>query len=164
MADSVSTLCQAFETSSLGKQLFASTWMWPAIESLHVIGMVVLVGSITVFDLRLLGLAMRSVPISLAGHRLLRSTWGAFTLMVLTGTLLFTPLAERKYCFNTPFRIKLLLIVLAGINMSVFHFTVQRSKSNWDEGPTPVSAKVAGTVSVLLWASVVIAGRFIAFA
>jgi hypothetical protein len=160
----VSRVCQAIEMSSLGKAVPHYTYLWPAVESVHVAAMVVLIASITVFDMRLMGLAFRRLRVSDLGNRLLPATWGAFGVMILTGTLLFTPYAARKYCYNPSFRVKLLLILLAGINMSVFHFTIYRDVSKWDEASsTPLLAKVVGSLSVLLWASVVVAGRLIGF-
>jgi hypothetical protein len=159
-----SRFCQAIESSPLGQAIPHFTWLWPAIESLHVVTLVVLVASITTFDLRLMGLAFRRLRVSDVGNRLLPSTWGAFGVMILTGTLLFTPFAARKYCYNPAFQTKLILILLAGINMSVFHFTIYRDVSKWDEtSSTPLLAKVVGSLSVLLWASVVVAGRLIGF-
>ena len=85
--------------------------------------------------------------------------------MIITGTLLFASDAVSKYCPNPAFHIKLILILLAGMNMSIFHFTVYRNVSRWDHVPSPpLWAKVVGTISVLLWAGVVVAGRWIGFA
>lgn len=160
----VSGVCQAIEMSALGKAMSNTIWLWPAIESLHLTAMVVLVASITTFDLRLMGLAFKRLRVSDLGKRLLPSTWGAFGVMILTGTLLFAPSAARKYCYNPAFRVKLILILLAGINMSVFHFSIYRDVSKWDEtSSTPLLAKVVGSLSVFLWAAVVIAGRLIGF-
>ena len=156
--------CKAVELSAVGQAVAYFTWLWPAIESLHVAAMVVLVTSITTFDLRLMGLAFRHLRVSELGDRLLPSTWGAFGVMILTGSLLFAQSAARKYCSNPAFHIKLILIFLAGVNMSVFHFTIYRDVSKWDEtASTPLLAKVVGSFSVLLWAAVVVAGRFIGF-
>jgi hypothetical protein len=160
----LSSVCNAIETSTLGQQIVASTWMWPAIETVHVAAMVALVASICTFDLRLLGLLLRHLPVSQVADRLLPSTWGAFGIMVLTGTLLFAPQAARNYCYNPAMRIKLILILLAGVNMALFHFTIYRNVSKWDSAlSTPLSAKLIGSISVILWASVVIAGRLIGF-
>jgi hypothetical protein len=159
----VTEVCRAIEISSLGKAIPHYTWLWPAVESLHVTAMVVLVASITTFDLRLMGLAFRRLNVSDLGNRLLPSTWGAFGVMIVTGTLLFTPFAARKYCYNPAFQVKLLLILLAGVNMAIFHFTIYRDVSEWDRSSTPLLAKVVGSLSVLLWAAVVVAGRLIGF-
>lgn len=160
----VTQVCQAIEMSSFGKAVPIFTYVWPAVESVHVAALVILVASITAFDLRLMGLAFRRLRVSELGNRLLPTTWGAFGVMILTGIVLFAPYAARKYCYNPSFQVKLLLIVLAGINMSVFHFTIYRDVEKWDESAvTPLLAKVVGTFSVVLWAAVVVAGRLIGF-
>lgn len=117
-----------------------SSWAFPAVETIHLPAMILLVGSITVFDLRLLGFALKREPVSQLAERLLPFTWTAFGVMALTGSLLFTSDAVIKYCPNPAFRIKLLLILLAGINMSVFHFTIYRNVSKM--GPRAVTASV----------------------
>jgi len=158
------SLCQAIEMTSVGKAVEQSSWMFPMVETTHLLAMVLLVGAISAFDVRLLGLTMRRVSVADLAERLLPCTWTAFAVSVITGTLLFTSEAEKKYCFNPAFRIKLLLILLAGLNMSVFHFTVYRSVMKWNDTPsTPLWAKLVGSFSVLLWAGVVIAGRWIGF-
>jgi hypothetical protein len=123
-----------------------------------------MVVTITVFDLRLLGVALRREPVSEVAERLLPSTWAAFAIMAISGTLLFTSDPVVKYCHNPAFGIKLILILLAGLNMSVFQFTIYKKVSVWDGAPSPpIWAKLVGTFSVVLWAGVVVAGRWIGF-
>lgn len=161
----VSAFCQAMQDSLVGQAVRGSSWMFPAIETTHLTAMVLLVGSITVFDLRLLGLTMRGQSVSQLAERLLPATWFAFGIMILTGALMFSSDSVEKYCPNPAFHIKLVLLLLAGLNMSVFHFTVHRSVAEWDEShATPLWAKLVGSFSVLLWAGVVFAGRWIGFA
>ena len=155
--------CRAVELSALHRAISGFNYTWAVIQSLHLIAMAVMVASITAFDLRLLGLAMRRVPISRLGERLLPATWSAFGLSILTGGTMFLEKAIA-YCQNWIFLTKMGLILLAGINMAVFHFTVYRGVTKWDESAaTPLSAKLVGSISVLLWASVVVAGRWIGF-
>ena len=157
------TACRAINVSALGNALSSWNQTWAAIQTLHLAGMSVLVASITIFDLRLLGIAMKSVPVSRLADRLLPATWAAFGLMIITGGLMLAAQAA-KYCANWIFLTKIILILLAGINMAVFHFTVYRGVSKWDQADaTPLSAKLVGTFSVLLWGSVVVAGRWIGF-
>jgi hypothetical protein len=136
---------------------------WAVVQTVHLAAMTLLVASIAIFDLRLLGLSMNRVPVSRLASRLLPATWMAFGIIVLSGGLMFAAQAP-KYCANWVFLAKVFLIFLAGINMAVFHFTVYRRVSKWDETVgTPFSAKLAGSFSVLLWAGVVVAGRWIGF-
>jgi len=162
MMDATS-FCQAAESSRLGTAILRSSWLFPALEAIHLAAMVVLVGSISAFDLRLLGLAFKGRPVSRVAERLLPLTWIAFATMAITGGLLFTS-HGTTYCSNSAFQFKLALIVLAGANMAVFQFTTYRSVNKWDlAAATPIWAKIAGSVSVLLWAGVVVGGRWIGF-
>lgn len=161
---SLSSLCHAIEWSSFSRGMENPGALLPGVEALHILSMALLVGSIATFDLRLLGLVMRRVSVSRVGERLLPCTWTAFSVNIVTGALLFPSLAETKYCFNPAFRLKLVLILLAGLNMSVFYFTIYRHVSRWDNAPAPpVWAKLAGTLSLFLWAGVVIAAKWISF-
>jgi hypothetical protein len=149
--------------SALARGITHTTWLWPSIESLHVISLVVLAASIATFDLRLMGVAFRRVRVSDMSARLMPLTWGAFGMMILTGSLLFTPFAQN-YCFNSSFQIKMFLIVLAGVNMTVFQLTVYRKVVSWDaDANPPALARVAGILSVVIWMSVIAAGRLIGF-
>jgi hypothetical protein len=160
----LATFCKAVENTSVAHSMANSSWLFPTVETVHLAAMVLLVGSITAFDLRLLGIILRKERVSQLAERLLPPTWGAFAIMAITGTLLFASDPVHKYCPNPSFRIKLVLILLAGLNMSVFHFTVYRSVSKWDAAPSPpLWAKMVGTLSVILWGGVVVAGRWIGF-
>lgn len=159
-----SSFCHAVTRTGVAHAMSESSWLFPTVETIHLAAMVVLVGSITVFDLRLLDFVLRRERVSELAERLLPTTWTAFAVMAVTGTLLFTSEPVTKYCPNPSFQIKLVLIALAGLNMSIFHFTIYRHVSEWNEKPTPVWAKLVGSLSVLLWASVVVAGRWIGFA
>jgi hypothetical protein len=115
------------------------------------------------FDLRLMNVWLRRWPVSLLMKRLLPWTWTAFVVMVCTGTGLFISDPLRFY-YNPSFRIKLVLIVLAGVNALVFQVTAFRTLNQWDLNiETPRGAKIAGILSIVLWFGVVAAGRWIAF-
>ena len=163
MAPVYSSLCEGIEASSLARSVSGLNHTWAAVQSLHLIAMAVMVATVTLFDLRLLGVALHRVPVSRLADRLLPATWSAFACMALTGGLMFIG-KPQVYCVNWVFAAKLGLIGLAGINMSVFHFTIYRNVASWDgSSTTPLSAKVVGSISVILWASVVFAGRWIGF-
>jgi len=155
--------CRWLEQTSVGASVRESLWLFPAIETLHLLGMAALVGTVTVFDLRLLGWILRGKQVSELGKRLLPWTWVGFAVQVFTGTLLFMSEAVKIYG-NPAFRIKVLLIFLAGVQALIFHRTLYQNVAAWDDSEvTPMAAKVAGCVSILLWIGVVAAGRFIGF-
>jgi hypothetical protein len=157
------TLCRWLEQTSVGAGVRESLWLFPAIETLHLLGMAVLVGSVAVFDLRLLGWMMRRERVSVLAGRLLPWSWAGFAVQVVTGALLFTSEAVKVYG-NPAFRVKMLLLFLAGVHALIFHWTVYRDVSSWeDSGILPAGAQVAGFISILLWVGIVTAGRFIGF-
>ena len=122
-----------------------------------------LVGTIAVFDLRLLGWAMRKQRVTDLAHRLFPWAWAGFAVQVITGAMLFSSEAVHMQR-NPAFRLKMLLILLAGVHALVFHLTVYRSVAKWDESAVPpLGAKLAGVFSILLWIGIVAAGRFIGF-
>jgi len=156
-------ICKWLEQTLVGSSVRESLWLFPAIESVHLLGMAALVGTVTVFDLRLLRWVMRQERVSELARRLLPWTWAGFAVQVITGLLLFLSEAVKAYS-NPAFRLKMLLIFLSGVQALIFHRTVYRSVAKWDEGDAlPVGAKVSGFVSILLWVGIVAAGRFIGF-
>lgn len=154
--------CKWLEQSWVGGGVRESLWLFPAIETLHLLGMAVLIATVATVDLRLLGWILRQQPVSLIARRLVPWSWKAFAVQVMTGLVLFSSEAVKVYG-NPAFRLKMLLIVLAGIQVLIFDRTVYRNVANWDEGSPPVSARISGAVSLLLWIGVVAAGRFIGF-
>ena len=160
----LTAFCESVERTSIAQAMANSSWLFPAVATIHLTAMALLVGSISAFDLRLLGLILTRERVSRLAERLLPFTWSAFAIMAITGFLLFGSDPVHKYCPNPSFRIKLVLIALAGVNMSIFHLTVYRTVHKWDTARSPpLWAKMVGTFSVALWAGVIIAGRWIGF-
>lgn len=125
--------------------------------------MAVLFVSVATLDLRLLGWTLRHTRVFDLARRLLPWIWAAFAVQVLTGLLLLSSEAVKLYD-NPAFRLKLLLILLAGLQASIFQFTAYRRLAAWDDRNTlPVAARLSGALSLLLWTAVVTAGRFIGF-
>jgi hypothetical protein len=137
--------------------------LFPNIETVHVLSLAVVFGSILMVDLRLLGVTSRGTPIADLSAEVLPYTWGAFGLAVITGTLMFMSKAHI-YFYNLQFRLKFLCMFLAGVNMLVFHFGAYRSVRKWDTTfPTPGAARAAGALSIGLWVGVIFFGRWIGF-
>jgi hypothetical protein len=138
-------------------------WCFPAIELVHLFGLVTLMSSMLVFDLRLMNLWLRRWPVLLLMERLLPWTWRAFIVMVGTGAGLFVS-DPLRFFDNTSFRIKLVLIALAGLNALIFQRTSLRGVGEWNLNvEPPLGAKIAGGLSLVLWFGVMAAGRWIAF-
>jgi hypothetical protein len=139
-----------------------SGWLFPTIETVHVFALVLVVGSIMAVDLRLLGLTNRDRPFSHLAAEMLPWTWVAFVIAASAGLLMFSSKALTYYS-NVPFRIKMLCLVLAGINMVLFHWIGTRDLKSWDAGKPPKAARLAGGASLLLWTVIVAMGRWIGF-
>jgi hypothetical protein len=136
---------------------------YSVIESLHVWSMCLFFGLTVIFDLRLLGWTMRKVPVSEFARRLLPWTIAGFIVMAISGTLLFYAIPVRSYQ-NIFFRFKVILMLLAGLNVWIFHSRVYPKVADWDADPVPPkSARVAGALSLALWVGVVVSGRMIAY-
>jgi len=156
-------LISYLENSSLADNIRENDILFPLIESVHVLAICLVVGSILAVDLRLLGLASVKRPVSSVTRGVLPLTWGAFVVAVGSGGLLFISNAA-KYLGNGFFIAKLLLIGAAGLNMAVFHFVSAKDQPRWDnQARPPLRARVAGGVSLLLWIAVVACGRWIGF-
>lgn len=156
-------ICTALENSTLGVTITESEWMFPTIETLHVLALALVIGSIAMLDLRMLGVANRDRGVTQLAEDTLPWTWGAFVVAAISGGLMFVS-AATSYYDNVPFRIKLVLLALAGANMALFHLTAYRAVHDWNHTlPTPQPARIAASLSLLFWIGVVVAGRWIGF-
>jgi hypothetical protein len=157
------SLISYFEDSALADNIRENDLLFPLIESVHVLSICLVVGSILMVDLRLLGLASTNRAVSRVTHGILPLTWSAFAIAVASGGLLFISNAT-KYLANGYFVAKILLILAAGLNMAVFHAISARGQPRWEhEKNLPLRARLAGGLSILLWISVVTCGRWIGF-
>jgi hypothetical protein len=153
----------ALRDSPIATAIREGSSLFPWIESFHVLALVTVVGAISIVDLRLMGFPAHMSSVKRLTSNLLPITWLAFTLAVITGVLLFMS-SPFKYWENLQFKVKLVLLVLAGLNMLLFHVFTWKSVHLWDDGrPTPTGAKIAGATSLSLWIAIVFFGRWIGF-
>jgi hypothetical protein len=144
---------------ALHESLYAYTW----IETAHVIGITLFVGTISMVDLRLLGLAWRQVPVSQISTRILPWTVAGFVLMVVTGLLLFYAIPIRTW-HSVWFRAKVVLLLAAAVNIWIFHRRVERDRARWDDAPLPpLGARLTAAFSLSVWLAVIVLGRMIAY-
>lgn len=144
-------------------RLLESFYLWPLVETTHVLTLGFFVGAAVMMDLRLVGVGFKSVPVSEFTGRLLPWTRGAFAMMVLTGVLLFYS-APLRYYHNIFFRFKMMMLVMAGLNVWFFHSRIHRKLSEWNtEVEIPRAARMAGIISLVSWALIVVAGRLVAY-
>jgi len=148
-------------TSPPGVWVRHSVWGWPVLESLHFMGMSVLIGTIGLFDLRLLGFA-RGVPYA-ALHRLIPLGIAAFSLNMVTGFFFLSGMPDQ-YLWNPAFRFKVTFMAVAGLNVLFFYTRVfRRLQQLPPDSPPPLGARVAGAVSLTMWIGVMSAGRLLTF-
>ena len=156
------TAMGALEASALGQAMRQWLWLYPSVETVHIVGIALLVGSIVVLDLRLLGLS-RSLPVRRLSAHILPWTAASFVLIIPSGLAMFVAHAGELIA-NPVFAVKMCLILLAGANAGVFHAGVFRSAGKWDvDVMPPLAARAAAAASLLIWISVIACGRLLAY-
>jgi hypothetical protein len=138
-----------------------SKWGWPVAQIGHFLGLSILIGTIFMFDLRMLGMA-KGIRIE-ALHKLI--PWGVagFVLNVVTG-FMFVTAAPDQYVYNSALQGKMLFLGLAGLNILVFYLFAYRNARRVEPGGSaPWLAKLAGASSIFLWTGIIVFGRMIAF-
>jgi hypothetical protein len=154
---------QAAYDSSFGLWMRESVRAMPFVEAIHVLAVALVFGTILVVDLRLLGFADAKRAFTRVSDEMLKWTWVSFAIAVITGVLMFAANALTYYS-NTAFRLKLLAMLAAGLNMLVFQLLTLKGVSRWDQEPrTPTAARLAGFLSITLWLLVIGLGRWIGF-
>jgi len=158
------SLFNTLQNSEIAMAIQESIWMFPTLETIHVLAIAIVFGTITAVDLRLIGWAWRDRSVTVVSEEILPITWIAFSIALLSGTFLFVSRAN-DYAALFSFRMKFAAIALAGLNMAVFQFSTLRQVADWDHDAKalPRSAKAAGAVSLLLWITVLAFGRWIGF-
>jgi hypothetical protein len=138
-------------------------WVFPIIETFHVLCLAIVFGSIAMVDMRLLGLVGRRVPFTKLYRELIPWTWVAFAGAVFFGTILATG-KIYDYVHSAVFMVKFVLMALAGLNMVALHVGAYRNVVSWDKVvPTPTGARVAGALSLMFWIGVIVCGRWVGF-
>ncbi|HSP67016.1 MAG TPA: DUF6644 family protein [Bryobacteraceae bacterium] len=159
----IAAILSWIEATSLATGIRESLFLFPLLESIHVIGLALVFGTIAIIDLRLLGAASTERPFKRMASDILKWTWGAFVLTALTGALMFMTNAGVYY-HNFYFRTKMLLLVLAAVNMLSFELTLGRRVHTWDKASSaPPAGRAIAALSIVIWISVIFAGRLIGF-
>jgi hypothetical protein len=159
----IDAILKSIEGWKLATAIREGLYSFPMLESIHVIGLAIVFGTILIIDLRLLGVASTNRPFQRMAPEIIKWTWVGFAITLLTGALMFTTNATVYY-HNTYFRVKMLLLLLAGVNMGIFESTTGRAVAKWGEQvPTPSPARIAAKVSLALWVAIILMGRLIGF-
>jgi hypothetical protein len=156
----------ALEASGLGQAMRQWLWLYPTVETVHIVGIGLLFGSIAMLDLRLLGFS-RSLPVKRLAQHVLPWTAASFLLIVPSGLMMFTAHAS-DFISSPVFITKMFLILAAGLNAALFHAITFPSVGVWDAEemrklPPPPSARLAGALSLLIWIAVIACGRLLAY-
>ena len=157
-------LLRALEATSVATAIRENDWLFPWIESFHVLAITLLIGTILIVDLRLLDLASRERAVGRLTAEVLPLTWAAFAVAAITGALLFSSNATG-YAHNGYFQVKFIFLALTGVNAAIFHLFVGRAFERWGAPPQaiPLATRIAGAASLVFWIGVVACGRWVGF-
>lgn len=156
-------ICEWLEGTAVAVLVRESAYGFPILVGIHILGLILSVGTLLWVDLRLLGVSFRQARVSEIYQGLAPWFLTGFLVMLLSGATLFVGFATAAYA-NLYFRVKVIALVLAGLNALAFHVLTLRSSAEWDEAlrpPAPV--RLAGLASIVLWAVVILAGRMISY-
>ncbi len=158
------TMWENVQNSSLGAGIASAEWAFPIIETIHVIALVTVIGVIAAMDLRLLGIASTGKSVSAMERDTVPVTWTAFAVALVTGMLMWVSKAAT-YMANPFFLWKMGLMLLAAVNMVIFHRVVADGMETWGQpgGRVPTAAKISGLVSLALWLVIPLCGRIVGF-
>lgn len=160
----LSSFLQWLGATQFSQWMSGSIWAEPVVETIHVLTLTFFLGFAVLLDLRLLGVCMRKRPVSEVLDQFNPCLFCGFAVMIISGVLLFS--GDPVDFYSTMFfKVKMILIVFAGLNVLIFNATIRRKVAEWDLAvKTPQAAKIAAVVSLVLWAAIVAAGRAIAYA
>ena len=152
----------SIEALAIAKAMRENLWLYPAVEIVHIVGFVTLVGSVVMFDLRVLGLSKQISVRALARH-LLPWSVAALALIVPTGLMMFAAHAT-DFISNRAFQVKMGLLLAAGINAAIFHTGPYQGVAAWDTHATaPLGARASVALSIAIWLGIISCGRLLAY-
>ena len=155
----VMSFCQWLQRTPVGAFVRQSVWAFPAVAALHILGAVPLITCTSILGARLAGWTLRDVPVSRLAKGLMPWSAAGLAIELVTGILLFCSSAAA-YAETNIFPIKLLLILVAGLNTLALLRTSDRRAAEWDAATVPpFGARAAGYLSLLLWIGVLVLGR-----
>jgi hypothetical protein len=156
------TPANPIEALPLARMMRESLWAYPIVETVHIVGFVILVGSVVMFDLRVLGLS-KGISVRALSRHLLPWSLAALLLIVPTGFLMFMTHAG-DFLVNRTFQLKMALLMAAGINAVIFRTGPYQTVEHWDVGTrAPVPAQLSVAASIAIWIAIIGCGRFLAY-
>lgn len=163
MLELIDTLLRLLQASALGQTVRSAPYVYPVLEALHILGIGLLIGPAFTFDIRLTGIGHRLLSVTSAARTLLPVSHLGFAIAMITGLALLSAQATMVAAAGAaPW--KLGLLVLACLNVLVFHRGIYRRVTDWDTDPSPpAAARLAAVVSLIAWTGMIFAGRFLAY-
>ena len=161
MNETLAGLLQGLESSALAVAIRQSDWLYPFLEIVHILGIVLLVGAAFLFDLRLLGFS-RNLPVPDLAHHLLSWSRRGLYLVIPSGILLFSTNAVAL-ASDAVFHLKLIMLAVGVANAGLFHLFVFSSSPEWQHSKTPLTAKAMAVCSIVVWVVVITCGRLLAY-
>ena len=160
---SVTDVYSWLEDTVVAEAVRGTPYLYPTLETIHILGIALLIGPAAAFDLRLLGVGRQLLRVTVAADHLLPLARVGFAVSALTGVAMCLPgaslIADRA---SAPW--KLGLLIVAGLNILIFHRRTYRNVGDWDlDRPSPVPARYAAAVSLTTWSGVTLAGRLLAY-
>ena len=150
------------EQLAIAKAMREWLWLYPSVEIVHIVGFTLLVGSVLMFDLRVLGIS-KQIPVRALARHLLPWSVGALVLIVSTGLLMFSAHAQ-DFLGNRAFQLKMALLLAAGLNAAYFHTGPYQGVAAWDTATSaPAAARLSVVASLALWIGVISCGRLLAY-
>jgi hypothetical protein len=163
MTETVMPWIQWLQDHPLTTSWRESAWGYPAIETSHVVTIIMFAGFVVMMDLRLVGVAFKETPFSYIQSRLFPLQMVGMVLSTITGMMLLV-IDPIRFYNNIFFWIKVAMLVVAGANAIAFHLTTYKSVAAWDRDVrAPFSARMAGVASLALWSGIIVSGRLIAY-
>lgn len=163
MPELLDTLLRLLQGTALGQTVRSAAYLYPALEAVHILGIGLLIGPAFTFDIRLMGIAHRILSVPTAARYLLPVSHVGFAIVAVTGIALLSAQATMVAAAGAaPWKFGLL--VLACLNVLVFHSGIYRRVDEWgDAAVIPIAARVAAGVSLFAWTGIIFAGRFLAY-
>lgn len=150
------------EALPIARMMRESLWAYPVVETVHIVGFAILVGSVVMFDLRVLGLS-KNLSVRALSRHLLPWSLAALVLIVPTGFLMFSAHAS-DFLANRTFQLKMALLMAAGINAVIFRTGPYQTVEHWDVAArAPIAAQLSVAASIAIWIAIIACGRFLAY-
>ena len=156
-------IAEWLEATAISRWVHESLYGFAIVVAVHILGLTVSVGTLIWFDLRLLGISMLRIPVSVLYRRLMPWILSGFAIMFASGGVLLAAYATAAYG-NLYFRIKAVALILGGVNAFFYHWVTERQIHRWDEARRPsLPARAAGLISILVWGTAIVAGRMMSY-